>query len=215
MSDLKTETRKLGQSKGDLNKKRRDGYIPGIVYGKDMNQSMPIWVGVNTFMKAYQSKGKIMEISLDGKIEMVNAKVLDRDPMGNLQHINFHKLVRGQKTQVKIPLNSEGEAKGVKDGGILSWGHDKIVVEGVPKDIPESLTVDVTALDIGDVLHAKDLKLPKGITLVDDGDLDIITIQAPSKAEPEEEAAAAEGEGAEAAPEAAAEAAPAGEESKE
>lgn len=199
MSDLETKTRKLGHSRGDLNKWRKEGYIPAVVYGKDLPESLPIWVGINTFMKTYETTGKIMEISVDGKVEMVNAKVLDRDPMGKLQHVNFHKLVRGQKTQVKVPLHSEGEAKGVKDGGILSWGHDKIVLEALPKDIPESITIDVTTMEIGDVLHAKDIKLPKGLTLVDEGDLDIITIQAPSKAEPTEETeASAEGDSAEA-----------------
>ena len=218
MSDLETKTRELGHSKGDLNKWRKEGFIPGVVYGKDLDQSMPIWVGINTFMSAYQTTGKIMEIKLDGKVEMVNAKKLDRDPMGKLIHVNFHKLVRGQKTQVKIPLNSEGEAKGVQDGGILSWSNDKIVVEGVPKDIPESISIDVTALEIGSALHAKDIKLPKGITLVDDEDMDIISIQAPSMAEPEEtEASEGEAEGeAAAAPEASAEEGSSeGEESKE
>lgn len=218
MATLQIEKRELGLSKGTLNKHRQKGQIPAVVYGKDLDNSVSVWINQIDFMKIYQDSGKIMEMKLDSGVEMVNAKVLDRGPMGRLMHVNFHKLVRGQKTQVKIPLNAEGEAKGVKDGGILSWSNDKLVVEGVPKDIPESVTFDVSEMEIGSVLHAKDIKLPAGITLVDEADMDIVSVQAPSKAEPEEEAAAegdadAAAEGGAEAP--AAEAAPAEGESKE
>ncbi len=192
MTTLKTETRELGLSSGDLNKFRKQGRIPAVVYGKDLSPSKSVWVNQIDFMKAYHDTGKIMEMSVDGKTEMVNAKVIDRGPMGTLMHINFHQLKRGQKTMVKVPLHADGEAKGVKNGGILSWSHETIQIEGVPKDIPESIHVDISALEIGATLHASEIKLPKGLTLVDDAEMAILSIQAPSKAAEAETAGAEE-----------------------
>lgn len=209
MTTLKTETRELGLSSGELNRFRKQGRIPAVVYGKGLSESKSVWVNQVDFMKVYHETGKIMEMSVDGKTEMVNAKVLDRGPMGSLMHVNFHQLKRGQKTMVRVPLHSEGEAKGVKDGGILSWSHETIQLEGVPKDIPESITIDISALEIGGVIHASDIKLAKGLTLMDEGEMTILSIQAPSKAAEAETAGAEEAsEGTEAA----AAAAPAGDE---
>lgn len=214
MATLKTEDRDLGLTQGELNKLRKMGKIPAVVYGKGRNPSTPIFVNLVEFMKIYHDTGKIMEMNVGGSTEMVNAKVIDRSPMGNFQHINFHQLKRGQKTQVKVPVHADGEAKGVKEGGVLSIVHEVLVIEAKPKDIPESIHVDVSELAIGDTLTAGQIKLAAGLELVDDPEMAVISIQAPQKEEPEPEAAAAEGEEAPAAEAAPAEAAAEGEAEK-
>lgn len=204
MATLQTEARELSFSKGELNKFRKAGRIPAVVFGKEVGESKPIFVNLIEFLKIYNEGGKVMEMKIDGAVEMVNAKVIDRTPFGGYAHINFLQLKRGQKTQVKVAITAEGESKGVKAGGILQFSHDKVTVEAVPKDIPDTIHLDVTELEIGDSVTASQLNLPAGVELVDEPDMSILSIQAPQKAEEEpaaEAAEGAEGEAAAAAPE--------------
>ena len=193
MATLMTENRDLNFSRGELKALRKKGKIPAVVYGKEVGkQSKTIFVNLIDFMKVYQESGKIMEMKLDGQVEMVNAKLIDRGPMGVFQHINFHQLKRGQKTQVKVPVHTEGESKGVKNGGILSLIQETILVEAKPKDIPESIHVDISDLGIGDVLLAGQIKLASGLELVTEADTQVLAIQPPQKEEVVE--ASADGE---------------------
>ena len=98
-------------------------------------------------------------------------------------HVDFHGVSANEKIESSIPVEPVGEAVGVKSyGGILEQLVRSLTVRCLPQDLPEVISVDVSALGIGDSLHIKDIKLPAGVTAVDDADVTVILIAEPTVA---------------------------------
>ena len=194
---LKTTDRTVGLSRGDLMRSRKSGTIPAIVFGKGMD-SIPCFVNLVEFQHMFAAKGKIFEIEVGGKKHLVNTKFIHKDPLQKIIYqVDFHKLTKGVETTVKVPVNITGESKGVKAGGAASQIRDVLVVKGTPMNIPESIEIDITNLEIGDSIHIKDIATGGKYSFDDDGELTVVTVTAPKKAEeePAAEEALAGGEG--------------------
>jgi large subunit ribosomal protein L25 len=130
----------------------------------------------------------------DGKSMLV--KELQRDPVtGSMLHVDLYAVDLQQTIQVSVPIHVTGTAEGVKMGGILDQTLREIELECMPEAIPQEIPVDVSALDIGQSLHVRDLALPEGVTLQSDPDLAVVLVAAPAA---EEEVAAEVEAGAEA-----------------
>jgi large subunit ribosomal protein L25 len=125
-------------------------------------------------------------------------------------HVDFHGVSANEAIESSIPLEATGDAIGVKNGGILEQPLRSLTISCLPQDLPEIITVDVSALAIGKSLHVKDIQLPAGVTAVDDGDVIAFIVAEPTTA-PEP---AAPAEGAAAGPEVIKEKKPAAEEKK-
>jgi large subunit ribosomal protein L25 len=160
---LKAEARETGYTRGELNKYRAQGTVPGCIYGKGM-ESIPVFVNSMNFTKAYRSGGKIFELELDGKKHLISVDCVDTDHLGkNIMHVSFHKLSAKEKISIEVPLTCVGNAVGVKSGGLLQTIEGTIPVKGMPTDIPESIEVDVTELDVNGNIHWSDITLPTGL----------------------------------------------------
>lgn len=184
--------------KGVARKLRAAGRIPGICYGKG-ETAIPIDVdpvelrrlleggdaGMNTLIHL---KG---DASVAGK--MVLVRELQRDPVrGGYLHADFYAIDAEQRVEVSVPIHIEGKPPGVEQGGILDHSLREMDLVCLPLSIPTELIADVSALDLGDSLHVRDIPLPDGVELKSDPDLSVVSVVAP-KAE-EEEAPAEEGE---------------------
>ncbi len=113
-------------------------------------------------------------------------KELQRDSMkGTIIHADFLEIRMDEKIQVAIPISLAGESPGEKLGGTLSQLLREMEVECLPHAIPDELAVDVSGVDIGDVLHVRDLRLPEGVALVTDADEPVLTVLAPVEEEGE------------------------------
>jgi len=111
---------------------------------------------------------------------------------GKVLHVDFHEIAENEKVVVSVPVETEGEAEGVKtQGGVLEHVLFKIKVRGLAKDIPELITVDVTHLKIGEAVHLGEIKTPAGVELIGDKGIPVIAVAAP-RTEEEEAAEAAE-----------------------
>jgi large subunit ribosomal protein L25 len=111
---------------------------------------------------------------------------------GKVLHVDFHEIAENEKVTISIPVETEGEAEGVKtDGGVLEHVLFKIKVRGLAKDIPELITVDVSHLKIGEAIHLGEIKTPAGVELIGDKQIPVIAVAAP-RTEEEEAAEAAE-----------------------
>jgi large subunit ribosomal protein L25 len=134
--------------------------------------------------------------AFDGRSVLV--KELQRDPVqGSLLHADFYAVDLTKEIEVSVPVHLVGSAAGLLNGGIVDHQLREIQVKCLPTAIPESFSLDVSALDIGDTLHVRDVLLPEGVTLVSNLDLGVVSVVIPAKAE--EEVAAAEAAAAEAA----------------
>jgi large subunit ribosomal protein L25 len=117
---------------------------------------------------------------------------------GRVLHVDFHEVAENEKVTVLVPVETVGEAEGVKtDGGVLEHVLFKIKVRALPKDLPELITVDVSHLKIGQAIHLGEIKAPEHTEIVGDKQIPVIAVAAPRT---EEEEAAELAEAAEAVP---------------
>jgi len=207
-----TERTDLG--KGGCNRCRRAGFIPGVAYHR-ADEPVAVQVPYKEFT-LLAKKARLSQVFtfksgnkyLNGKAAIV--KDVQQDYIkGKVLHVDFQTLKDDEEITVYIPVTLVGEAPGVKvQNGILTLVTHEVAVTCLPKNIPNQIQVDITALGLGQSIHASDLKLGEGATLSDDPHETIVSVVAPRAAE-EEAKPAAEG-----APAAAAAAPAAGEAAK-
>ncbi len=167
---LKAETR-TDLGKGASRRLRRAGKIPAIVYGGDQ-PPQPIQLDVPPVLKVLEFEetySSILPLEIDGQREQVILRDLQRHPAKPvILHMDFQRVVAGEKLRVNVPLHfiGEDEAVGVKAGGTLTHHLMDVEVECLPKDLPEYIEVDVRQCQVGDTIHLSDLHLPPGVVLV-------------------------------------------------
>jgi large subunit ribosomal protein L25 len=109
-------------------------------------------------------------------------------------HVDFHEVTENEKVVVMVPLETAGEAAGVKNsGGVLEHIVFKLKVRALPKDLPEQIVVDVSHLELGKAIHLGEIKTPDGVEILGDKNIAVISVAMP-RTEEEEAAVAAEGE---------------------
>jgi large subunit ribosomal protein L25 len=188
--------------KGAARRVRSGGQVPGVLYGRKRE---PLAVTFNekeliSSLDKEKRRNTVLKLTVRdaGKSEEVTAMVRDAqiNPLSRrLVHVDFLAVDLNVEVHVTVPLVLIGKAVGVTNGGNLHQSMHMVPVAAKPAAIPTKLEVDVSALDIGDALHASDLKLGEGVRVVLDAKEAIASVVAP-KAEKVEEAAAAPVEGA-------------------
>jgi large subunit ribosomal protein L25 len=99
---------------------------------------------------------------------------------GKMLHVDFHEVAENEKVTIMVPVESTGEATGVKNsGGVLEHVLFKVKARALPKDLPEVITVDVTNLEIGQAVHIGDIKPPAGVEILGDKHITVIAVAAP------------------------------------
>jgi large subunit ribosomal protein L25 len=181
---------------------RAEGLVPGVLYGK--GHTRPIVVGERALRSALTGPSglhAILDVVVDGQ-KTVHPSVLaeyEQDPIrGTLSHIDLREVRLDQAIHATVAINLVGEAVGVKEGGVLSLVTREINVEALPMDVPEHIEVDVSRMEIGDVLRLEDIRAPESVTLLDDPHETVVaTVSTPRgfvELEEAEAAAAAEAE---------------------
>ncbi|MFP5441021.1 MAG: 50S ribosomal protein L25/general stress protein Ctc [Gammaproteobacteria bacterium] len=198
--ELAAETRK-DQGKGASRRLRRlAARVPGIMYGAGKTPT-PIHVGLKELSKALENESfysHILTIVLDGKAEKAVLRDMQRHPVKNIPtHIDLQRVDENVKLTMRVPLHfiNEDICNGVKEqGGEIHHDLSDVEVSCLPKHLPEFLTVDMAAVNIGNHVHLSDIKLPEGVTLVQlahGHDLAVVNVHAVKVAADETPAAAA------------------------
>ncbi|MCY4643700.1 MAG: 50S ribosomal protein L25 [Bacteriovoracales bacterium] len=151
---------------------RKKGMVLGVIFAKGMD-SIPIQCQHNKLKKILDNGVKVFEAALEGgETHLVNLGQIQKDPLsGSILHISLHKLEKNQTTGFSVPIKLEGEARGAKEGGVLRQLLDKVTVTGLPRNIPESITVDVGSLGVSDQLTLENIVLDKGLSFEEGEDL--------------------------------------------
>jgi large subunit ribosomal protein L25 len=191
---------------------RAQGLIPGVLYG-DGDTAHPFAIEERELRKALTGDHglhAILDVVLEGQQKAHHAVVKEYqlDPVRTrLLHIDLHEVRLDQAIQTNVVVELVGEAIGQKEGGVLSQINREVRVEALPMEVPDHLDLDVSAMVIGDSMRLSDLRVPGGVTLLDDPETVLATLSPPTKIEePEPEEVEGEAaEGAEAEGEAAAE----------
>jgi len=158
---------------------RRAGTLPAVVYGAHQ-EATPIAVDAKAFGKALTSAGESTIVSLEGLGAPLPTLIheVDLDPITHLpRHVDFYAVTKGQKVEVAVPLSFVGESPALKAGASLVKVLYEIEIEADPMNLPHEIEVDTEALAIGDQIHAKDLTLPAGVTLITDPEEVIVLMQ--------------------------------------
>ena len=188
--------------KGPAGRIRREGLVPAVVYGLGVDN---VSVAVSQrelihILSGGSGMNTLITLNIDGTEELAIARELQRHPVkGNVIHVDFVRVRADQTIQAEIPVHLVGEAEGAVRGGILEQLVHTLTVEAKPADFPPSIEHDVSALEIGGQVYVRDLVVPNGVTVLQDGDDLVAQISAPRVAEAAEgaEGEAAEGGGAE------------------
>jgi large subunit ribosomal protein L25 len=168
--------------------------IPAVLYGPG-RETISLSVDRHDFellMSHHAAGSMIVELQIAGEKTPVNAMIreLQTSPIkGEIVHVDFLVIQMNVAVNASIALHFVNDPAGVKAGGVLTMNFHEINVEAKPGDLPEAIEVDVAALEIGDSLHVKDIAAPKGVTIVDDPEEVLVSVQAP-RVEVEEEAVA-------------------------
>ena len=191
---LNVQARTAGGT-GDARRLRKTGLIPAIVYGKGIE---PKCISVNATEWQLLSRNELNILSLveDGKETLVLLKEVQHDPIRNrTRHLDFQAIRMDQKIKAHVAVRP-GHAlpAGASAGGLLEQNLHEIEVESLPQDLPEEIIVDVSAMNLGDMIHVGDIQMPEGVVAVTHADIVVFTEVDESAAEAEEEAAPAEGE---------------------
>jgi large subunit ribosomal protein L25 len=193
---------------------RADGLIPGVLYGKGHSRAIVVVErDLRTAMTGPSGLHAILDVVIQGQ-QTTHPSVLadyQQDPIrGTLSHIDLREVRLDQPIQAAVVVHLVGESAGVKSGGVLSLVTRELNVEALPADVPEHVDLDISAMEVGDVLRLQDIRPVANVTFLDDPHETVIaTVSTPrGYAELEEADAAAAAEAAEEA-EAEAEGAPA------
>jgi large subunit ribosomal protein L25 len=193
--------------KGAARRIRRNDQVPAVIYGHGA-EPKHVSVPGHELLLALRTANVLISLEIDGGSELVIPKAVQRDPLkGFIEHVDLLAVKRGEKVTVEIPVTAEGEL--APGGNLLEHVLNTLPVEAEATHIPEGVVVDVTGLEAGASVLAKDIALPKGSSLAVDEDavvIQVVAAQIEAAEEGEEEEAAAEEAAAPAAEEAPAEA---------
>jgi large subunit ribosomal protein L25 len=171
---------------------RKQGLIPGVLYGRE--KPVSISIPERDLRAALTTKGglnAVLDVVVeDGKTHSSVLKEYQQDPVrGLITHVDLQEVRLDQPIHATVPLHVTGEAVGTKEGGVLSQVTNELNVEALPMEVPEHIDADVSELQIGDSLRLASLRLPDGVTALDDAETVIATVTTPMREEePEEEA---------------------------
>lgn len=164
MSELNVLANKRTLStKGVVNQLRRDGNVPGIFYSKGV-EPLPIYISERIIKPlVFTSETHIVNLKIDDDQERKSIlKNVQFDPVTDrVVHFDLQGISADQEIELEVQVLLEGQAKGVKEGGIVQHTMHKLHISCLPGDIPEHIAVDITNLNLGSSIHVRDLKLEK------------------------------------------------------
>ena len=185
MSILKA-TKRTGESSGQLNKLRSEGYIPAVLYGgKKTNLNISLKkIHLQDIIKTETFMSKVVDLDIDGNSEKVIPKDVAYDPVSDEPiHIDFIRIIKGSIFNLEIPvkfINSE-KSPGLKKGGVLNIVRRKVELKCPIENIPDEIVVDLNDTEINASLKISSVKLPENVVpTIGDRDFVIATVAAPT-----------------------------------
>ncbi len=179
---------------GRLNQMRREGWLPSVIYGKG-TENLNLKVDAKTFADVLahsSSENIIVNLEIEGQgTRLAFLQSVQHDPMSaKVLHADFRSIDENTAITAHIPTHLNGESLGVKAGGLIEQYVHAIEITCLPNDLPETLEVDISHLEVGDSLHIGDITYPTGVKATHAADVVVAHIGKPSAAVSEEAAAA-------------------------
>lgn len=170
--------------KGAARSLRRQGYVPGVIYGHDEETRLCQIESkqLEKLLTSISYESTLIDLKVDGREP---ASVLIREVQVHpyrpeVLHIDFLAVRKGEKVKLDVPIRLIGVAPGVKEGGIMEYARHEVEIRCLPSQIPESLECDISSLEIGDSVTVADLRAPKGVEILEDANATIAAVVPPT-----------------------------------
>ncbi|MEP7343854.1 MAG: 50S ribosomal protein L25/general stress protein Ctc [Gemmatimonadaceae bacterium] len=171
--------------KGAARSLRRDGHVPGVIYG---HARTPQALAINArdfarLLDKISAENTVIELTIDGTMSRTLIREIQRHPIRrSVIHVDFQELVAGEKVIVRIPIVLIGTSVGVRQsGGILNQVATELECRVDPANIPNRIEFDISELNIGHSVHVGDVKVPEGIEVLNDAGETICVVAAPKE----------------------------------
>src|SRR3954453_20966508 len=187
-----TAERRTATGRSAVRKLKASGSIPAVIYGaKDKPETLQVSKReINAMLSHAAGENILVELEIAGKNRLALVQEVQHAPLGGaILHIDFHAVSMEEVIEADVPVEPVGTANGVKNmGGLLEQNLRSLAIECLPRDLPDVIKVDVSALNIGDAIHVRDIQVPAGVASKAPADLTVFSVLAPAV---EEEPAAA------------------------
>jgi large subunit ribosomal protein L25 len=184
----RTQTRR-----GGAKKLRESGRVPAVIYGRQIkSENLEINAKeISDLIHHSASENLLVDLSVENNERaqrLALVQEIQHHPLdGKVLHVDFHEVAENEKVTVMVPVETVGEAVGVKmGGGVLEHVLFKLKVRSLPKDLPEVIIVDVTNLELNKTIHISELQVPEGVEVLGDKHIPVVSVAMPRA---EEEAA--------------------------
>ncbi|HEX7048714.1 MAG TPA: 50S ribosomal protein L25/general stress protein Ctc [Longimicrobiales bacterium] len=193
------------RGKGAARRLRASGRVPAVVYGRgeetralsvDAHEMERLFSGISVENTVIN-----LEVEGQGAVPVLVREVQSHPYRAEVLHVDFYQVHAGERVAVEVPIHLVGTAEGVRAGGVLDQRLHVVEVRCLPDRIPEAVEADISALEIGDSLHVRDLAVPEGVEVVTDPERTVCGVTAPTVRALEEAPEEPEGVGGEVEPE--------------
>jgi len=192
-----TAERRTAIGRSAVRKLKAADSVPAVIYGsKDKPEALQVSKrDINALLSHAAGENILVELEVAGKSRLALVQEVQHAPLGGaVLHIDFHAVSQDEVIEADVPLEPVGIANGVKNmGGLLEHNLRALAIECLPRDLPDVIRVDVSALNIGDSIHVREIQLPDGVTTRIQPELTVFSVLAPTV---EEEPVAATAEAA-------------------
>ncbi|MCY8144572.1 50S ribosomal protein L25/general stress protein Ctc [Bacillus haynesii] len=193
MAILKAEER-TDSRRSSLRKIRQSGFVPGVIYGRNL-ENKSIALDSIELLKILRAEGKntIINLDINGDQHSVMVTELQTDPLkDSIVHADFKVVDMEVEMEATVPVNLTGEAEGIKQGGVLQQPLYEMSVTAKPKNIPQTIEVDISSLEVNDVLTVGDIPSKGDYSFNHEPDEVVASILPPQKQEETEAESAAQ-----------------------
>src|SRR5215469_292720 len=181
--------------RGPLKQVRSNGRVPAVIYGRQTTpQNLEISAReISDLIHHHVSENLLVDLAIENDSRakrLALVQEVQHHPInGKVVHVDFHEVAENERVIVQVPVETVGEAAGVKNsGGVLEHVLFKLRVRSLPKDLPEQIIIDVSHLELGKAVHLGEVKAPPGVEILGDKNIPVVAVAVPRTEE--EEAAA-------------------------
>ena len=179
-----TAERRTATGRSAVRKLKAIGAVPAVIYGAK-DKAEPLQVSrrdISAMLSHAAGENILVELEIAGKTRLALVQEVQHAPVGGaILHVDFHAVSMDEVIQADVPLEPIGTANGVKNmGGLLEQSLRSLAIECLPRDLPDLIPVDVSALNIGDAIHVREIQLPTGVTTRVQPDLTAFSVLAPT-----------------------------------
>ena len=179
-------TRRSSTGKGNARSLRRDGQIPAVIYGHAREaQSLAIPAReLEKLLSHISADNTVVELAIEGGTSRALIREIQRHPFKRqILHVDFQELVAGEVMTVRVPIRLTGTPVGVRiGGGIVDHTLRELTISVDPAKMPNQIEVDITDLDLGESIHVSQVKVPDGVTVLDEPGAAVVVIATPRAA---------------------------------